>query len=397
MFNSYQSQLISERVTPNILDISQANIDECFGTYWNNMYQLAYTSKATGGAENNRVLIYDFPTDSYSLDSKTINCMTTLESGDDYGVIYYGNSGADGYVYEEGAVEEGFRLKYKSDLDAGTFDDTGSQGTENNAILDLEWDLTWGADFQTLGYLTMGAMLTSTFAREDTDGSWTSKVYRINADTVDKLYWNEDLNGTGNIEWQMKFGATEAACLSASFGSLYGTPSGSDVSSETANTYMQLRANLSTSDILYTPEVYMSDNYLVKLVYSNEGADYESTVNSQWKSGWIEPKKGYEVTLQWIKVYYQATEGTLNVGFQNMITGAGAIDKSFNIDLAQEPPFKQTNGDWYDGNEGYKIFTYINQEQDIGQHWQFTISDTGVTGWTIDRIEVMAWVNELVQ
>jgi len=392
LFNGRYSEPISDAVTKTMRDINQAYAEEAFGYYWDNKFMLAFTSESTGSANNDRLLVYNLIRDSYTLDSKNINCMTTLESGSDFGVLYYGSSTSDGYIFTEGNTETILEIKYKSDLDEGTYDDCRAFGEETAPYVKLAWDLTWGADWQTLGYDTMGNMTTSTFALEDLDGSWTSKVYRINANELEILYWNEDLGGYGDVELKIRTGASEAACLVASWSELFTTPSGSDISAETANDYIQIAANLSTSDIKYTPLLEYDNGYVIRATYNREGQDYETSINSLWQSGWQDLFPGYFENILHIKVFYVGSNGTLTLGYKNI---DGSVNGSFDIDISQEPSsgdvedITDSDGDIYIGADGEKVFVSYMEDLPVGRSWFYTITDNGIYDWTVKRIEVL--------
>ena len=98
-FTGQAATLISDSVTKEIEDISQINIAECVGYYWNNEYHLAYVSESAGGSTNNRVLVYDLVRNGWVVDTKNVNCFAAFNSGADYGTLYSGSSTTDGYVF----------------------------------------------------------------------------------------------------------------------------------------------------------------------------------------------------------------------------------------------------------------------------------------------------------
>lgn len=389
LFDGQYSVVISDAVTPEIRDIDKANIEECFGIYYNNEYQLAYTSDSSGSSTNDRVLIYDLIRKNFSKDYKNVNCMATLEGGSDYGALFYGASN-NGYIYKEGAAENALRIRYLSDLDDGTYDDTHGKGSETNPMLDISWDLTWGADFQTLGYGTLENMTTSTFAREDTDAHWISEIYQINADTFEKLYWNERLNSYGDVECQIRTGTTSVACGTATWSDQFTTPSGSDISDVTANNFMQLRCNLSTSDIIYTPEVYLNDNYLFKVVYDKEGEAYESAVNTYWEGNWFEPYKRQRALIKNIRIYYiKDLDATGDITF-NLKNSEGDIDVDFTLDMDQDSfLFDEDNSSKYQLIDGNYTYTHYLAPESIGNKWKLSFSENDIYQYNIYRIEAV--------
>jgi len=171
---------------------------------------------------------------------------------------------------------------------------------------------------------------------------------------------------------------------------MYTDPSGSDISAVTANDYIQLKCNLSTSDILYTPRVFLDDNYFVRVVYSKEGAQNETSINSQYEGGWYRVRQTPDALLKRIKVYYTATsEATQDVTFRYRNI-EGDIDETFVIDLSQTSDDLSTNPRYeITGNE--RTATYFCNIDDIGSMWKFSFSDTGLNKYKIKKVEILSW------
>ena len=67
---------------------------------------------------------------------------------------------------------------------------------------------------------------------------------------------------------------------------------------------------MTTNDIDYTPTVYTTGGYTVKLTYDIEGATQETTVPLHWRGGW--DNLGYPgrmKTLKYLECYYDYEEG----------------------------------------------------------------------------------------
>ncbi|HAG50553.1 MAG TPA: hypothetical protein DCL42_04365, partial [Deltaproteobacteria bacterium] len=397
-FNGQSSQLISDAVTPIIQDISETALENVVGFYNKNEYHLSYTP--SGATANSRVLVYDFVRDAYTLDSKSIDSFCSFESGTDSGAIYAGSSTTDGYVFAFSSAPGELIIRYQSDFTAGTFDDTFYFGSENDPYLELAWDCTidtWLADLQAkdANINTLDDVITylptATIDRPSLTGTWTSQVYDISAARLDKIYWNESLGAFGDITMQVRLGASSSACLAASWETAVTNPSGSDISGITANRYIQIRANLSTTDITYTPRLYLSNFYNIRLVYDKVGAAYETSVSASTKTGWLDfGVPVYKKFLRRIKVFYEGTAGTLNLNYKNE---EGDVNVNVPISLAVEP--SSSNTDEYTGESGKKVFTYeppVNSATDpspIGQFWQFEFSENSANTWKIHRVEIV--------
>ncbi len=387
VFNGSNTKLISDAVTPETDDVLDTAYDEAVGTYWENEYQLAYTSDLSGDSKNNRVLIYDKVRDAYAIDHKNINCYTTFGSGTDYGVLYSGSSATGGTVYAHQGAGNELIKRYKSEFDAGVFDDMRSRGTELDPVLELGWDITIDEASGTIDGHSYGS--DAIIDRMDDNGTWTSETYEINASKFDKLYWNENLGGIGDVQFKFRVGVSATACATASYGSWYGDPSGSDISDVTANNFVQFFISASTTSVESTPTLYLSDGYVFKVVYSQQGSTPESDFLSKHETGWLDFNK-LNKWIKKIKVFYIADTGTLTVNYKN---DEGDFDESFNIDMVQTPPFKDENDNTYYGLENEKVFTYFTRDNSagdvpIGRFWKFGVTETGGGEWTVTRIEV---------
>lgn len=397
-FDGQNSHLISDAATPEINDISQADIEDVAGFYHNNEYRLAYTSTSSGGASNNRVLVYNLVRDAYTIDTENVASWATFSSGTDFGVLYSGSSASNGYVVAHSSTLDSLSKRYKSEIDAGTFDDTRSYGDEDAPYVELAWDSTidgWLTELQTKDASIntindIGAYLpNSIIDRPDTAGTWTSEVYQIDAQTLDKLYWQESLGSYGDVTWQIRLGATSAACTAAAWNTAVTNPNGSDVSGITANAFIQLRANLSTTDVNYTPLLYSDEGYVFKLLYSKVGAQNETSVLSVYKTGWLDfGKPTNKKLIKKIKVYYSGTSGKLNFDIKG---DDGDIDQDFDIDLSVLPTISLA--DEYRGEGDLKVYTYYPPMNSatvpslVSKLFQITITENGVTGWEFNRAE----------
>lgn len=397
-FNGQQSELISDAVTPEIEDVSITNSDRAFGIFQNNEYSLAYTSTNSGSSTNNRVLIYDIVRDAYTIDYKNLNVFCVFNSGSDFGDLYSGTSTTDGVVWAHEGKARVLSKNLKSEFELGTFDDARVYGTENEPVIELAWDCTidgWLTELQTknasintiddINIYLPNAIID----RPDTAGTWTSPVYFIRISSFDKIYWNENLGTTGDITFQIRTGASEAACLAAAWSTAVSDPSGSDISALTANSYVQVRANLSTTDINYTPTLFSGNGYVFKIVYYAAGNTSETDFLSVWESGWLEfGAKNYPKLMNQIRVFYEGTAGTLTFEYKN---NRGTVENTFTIDMSIDPD--ASNSDNYRGEGVHKYYTFIPpintsaKPTPIGEFFKFKVTEQGTKPWKITRIE----------
>jgi len=402
-FDGQNSQLISDAVTPEIDDILDTNFEECPGVFFNNTYQLAYTSAGSGSTTNNRVLIYEMVRDAYSIDTKNVNCFTKFDSGSDFGTLYSGVSSSDGYIYAHEFNPDILTIRYKSEFDDGTFDDMRSTGTEKDPSMELAWDCTidgWLTELQTKDALidTIDEietyLATATIDRPDGDGTWVSPVYKIDSTDLDQIYWNESLGTYGDITMSY-MACDDSACSGETYETAVTDPTGSDISALSGDTYFRVRANFSSSDTAYSPTLYYDDGYVIKVTYSKSGSSAETAIPTEWESGWLDfGVPGHKKWIKRIKVFYEGTDGDLLVNYKG---DESDIDDSFTIDLSIDPDEE----DLYTGSGIYKVYTYYtpgntdDEPSSISQFFKFNISEGEATVWSISRIEVMFVVEEL--
>lgn len=397
LFNGENSQMISDVVTPEIKDISPGNLTETVAVYNNNEYHLSYASSASGSGINDVVMVLDTVRNSYVLDDKNIDSFAVLGSGTDFGTIFGGSSDSDGKISVFSDAPDTLNFRYKSDLEEGTTDTATIFGTEDAPFIDIGWDTT----LDTAAYSAVTINTTSTIAginwaeaiidRPRKTGYWYSPITQIDADSLIKLYWNEDLGGTGDVTFAIRSGASAAAVASASWSSEFTNPNGSDISALTANTWVQMRATLTTSDITETPLLFQADSFVIRLSYNKQGSTGESSILTQWKSGFNNfGIPFHKKRIKAIEVHYTGTTGTLTVALAN---SEGDISQSFDINLATLPGDSTT--DAYTGNSANRIYTWnpplnsVTDPSPIGEFWQFTVSENGTEQWKIYRIKIL--------
>lgn len=391
-FNGQQVKLMSDAVTPETEDVLSSNIESVTSVFWKNEYLMSYTSEESGATTNNRVLAYDVIRDAYAIDYKNVSSWAVLSSGDDYGVLYSGSSDTDSTVYAHQFTPNDLRVRNKSSLNEGTFDDARATGEEEDPEVEIAWSDTID-DVGTTIDNTSGII-----DRPDTDGDWESPVYEVNAQSFDKLYWNEDLGGTGDVTIKIATGNSVGAM--GSFTGSYSDPTGTDISGISPADYVQIKAELSTTNIQNTPLLQLRDGYVTKMVYSKAGNTKESDFLSIWAGGWEDMKSpGLPKHIKRIRVFYSGDTGTISVNFKN---AQGDFDTSFDIDLSQDPYYETDMGDEYKGSGDNKLFTYYtasNAEGNapVGEFWKFTLSNTGTETWNVNRIEVLYEISDIIR
>lgn len=388
-FNGSSSELISDVVTDKIKDILATNQNEVAGIYYDNQYLMSYTSSESGSGFNDRVLVLDLVRNAYAEDTKNIDSWSTFESGTDFGTLYSGSSTTDGKVFAHSGSFDDLVYRYKSQFDSGTTNDVYAGGSEDDPFLRLGWNKTWATvsgDWTSQG--------SSTWLVKSLTGTWISPAIQINATSLDKIYWNEDLGSSGNVTFAVKLASTEGGLGAASWSSEFSIPSGSDISGVTANNWIQIRASLSSSVYTETPRIELEDNFVFHLTYQKSATSTaETSILSIWKSGFTDFGSGERPNrITEIQLYYEGTEGTMTVNFEN----DQGESYSFDVDLSILP--SASSSDQYYGNSTEKIYVFVPSITDswVGRKWRVTITEPGSTSWKVNRIVVRNDTNAYV-
>lgn len=333
-FNGQHSKLLSDIITPTIDDISISNFRNAWGEYNENIFYLAYASKES--RKNDRLLKYDLITNAFTIDPLNINCFTVLRGQDDWGELYAGSS-TDGevYTYTEGSTLTVSHSTY--DDFTGTWDDMGyfeviEGGNPQGADLEIREDGLIDANSTTID---SGV---GDIDRPDTGGDYESIVmYMPGITSYNTLQWHETLPVGNDVYFQYKGGTTEANCIAASFDATeYTTPSGSNLSGETAYEYTQYKITMSTDDIDESPTVFHAYGFTVKITYDILAGDMETSIPLEWESGFTDlGYKGYKKTLRKVMCWHEGSSGDLILTF----TTDENVTDTFTIDLANNTTY----------------------------------------------------------
>ncbi len=367
IFDGQYSQLLSDSIISDIKDIANSNISNTWAGYFKNSYYLAYTSTKSGGTSNNRVIIMDLLTKAFSIDLLSVNVFHVLKSSTDVEVLYSGGS-STGKIYAHNDTTKEIVHRRHSDF-TGTFTNARyipieADGDAESPVIELSRTATIDALVGTIDSLT------GTIDRSSTTGSYISQALTIGASRFDKLYWNETLPTSGsNVTFALRSATNDSVIGASSWSSEFSDPSGSDISSVTANSVVQYRISLTTDDLAFTPTVYKGNNFNVKFTYNITGATDETTIPLRWRSGWIDlgnPRDNKQ--LRKIEVYYDsASTGTLNIGFDNY-TGQTT---SFAINLTDNPS---------------QYIEYFENGSFLGKYFRMDIQESSLNPIKIKRI-----------
>ena len=348
---------IFEELEPVLSAILDTRLTDVVGHYSNGQYIMAYNDILTGETYNNRVLIIDLKTGSWTIDIKNIDCFASWNAGTDWGELYSGSADTAGFLYREDTILQDLQIKLKSQLDLGTFSQCQSGGSEESPTLTLiQAQLTDDAGAAIVSTLTTAAVST----REDLDtnetvapsSTYTSPVLEVSAKNLLNLYWNEVIGTGGYVLFWIRTGDTTTACQAASWSGPYSTAAGTDISAVTAAKYMQYRVKLYVMNTDNAAGTYLqlASGYMVKMTFGYgilaESA-IETIYTSQWLDfGWVNPAfKRLRKRMRSVKIEFDRAEATGTWQFGYYIDGSSTrTDKTFNFST--------------DASKGYSIYHF---------------------------------------
>lgn len=354
----------------------------------------AYTDSEEGNLYHDRIGRWNFFRNKLSIDKfegKGINCFASYDGADEAGDVYYGDS-INGFVYRSENVPQWIRWNKKSQLDIATVDDVVVGGTEDDPWFEIGWDITideltlaniadpatqpaWltatdyllgdvvqngatyyvcilahtsgagsepgvGGSWATYWSLDATAIdidsLPGTCAMEDTGGTITFPSMNINAGSLLRMYWNQDnYHDSDTVAFHIRTGATQATCEVAAWSAGYTNPNGDDISGETANVWIQIKAELTANSTAGSPRVYFADGFVQKLSYRIGGTVAENSIEFIYDTGnrnYNEPFAD-KIHKKLICVHDGNTgDGTFSIDWRTENSNG-----TFNIDMAVNP------------------------------------------------------------
>ena len=168
-----------------------------------------------------------------------------------------------------------------------------------------------------------------------TSGTWTSPSQQIDAESLNKIYWNESITApsTDNILIHTRTGASKTACEAASWSSALSDPNGSDIAS-TADAWLQYKVEFTADDTMNdNPKVYFTNAFVIKYTYEKGATNAETSVNMLYEFGF----RNFNTPMQ--DKFFKKI-GTVHEGAQGSFTFTWETedaDDSFEISLTANP------------------------------------------------------------
>lgn len=376
-FNGVTATPLGINIKSNIQNILASDYSNAVGALINNQYYLSFNSQDIGSAYNNATYIYDSIVNSWTYDNSGFNSFAVYNSGTDSFTLLAGDSSTGKLLSLSDLQNEVIHNK-SSDFLSGTFDHTRIipervGGLPTSPILEIS---RTGEVNDLTGIINN---LSGSINLDSLTGTYISPVITVNAGSFDKVYWNEDLTTAGaNITVAIRTGSVSVVDGTwSAWSSEFSDSTGSDISTVSANIYCQYRISFTTPDYQHQPYLYTNQNYLIKITYSKAISTYETAIDINWQSGWIDfgSSINYKL-LREIIVIHEGSSGTLNLKFENF---EGDSD-TFAINLANNPTKYQER------------FTGGALR---GQQFKLTISNNDINALKIKKILVVYNVEPL--
>ena len=367
-FTGTTASPISEKVTAEFNNVLRSRVDKTVGHYHEGLMLLSYTSDSAGQAYNDRVLLFDFNKDNFSIDLKNINCFTSWNGGSDRGELYTGDSNV-GTVYREDTEIYDILHDTLTEFDTGAFSQVETTGTEalpELHLVDADLDNDIGATIVSSATVDTVADYDSITDHQTVSpsGTYISDHIEIDATNLDKIYWNETLGANGKVRFWIRVGASKAACTSDAWNGPYATAAGSDISGVSASKYIQYMAVLYSTDkdVIATPKISVSNGFGVK-IDANLGTTAESAIPFNFRTGQVDCKYPRIIKVfKGIRLEYSSSStGTLTFNY-SIDRGS---ESSFSINLATYPTKYTANFPAGSLGELIRLRAYMNNTSDL--------------------------------
>jgi len=123
-------------------DILEATYNDIVGYFHNENFLAAYTDKESAAQKHNRLMVYNIKRQTLSYDLWTgssitgPNCFGARTGDDEVGDLYFGDSAA-GFILKAKDTNSSYRLRTKTECEAGTENDVFVGGTENSPSIEV--------------------------------------------------------------------------------------------------------------------------------------------------------------------------------------------------------------------------------------------------------------------
>lgn len=334
LWNGQGSEPIFDELEPILSSIPESRLSSVVGTYHGGKYELAYTDPDSGNDYNDRVLVIDLITQSWSIDEKNVNCFASFKAGTDIGEQYTGTSDATGLIYREDNTVTDLVIRFGVDLDLGTFSDHCEKGgTEIAPTIVFIPDL---ADEVSSDLVSSDTDIVSDLDDiEETAGpsaSWISDVYETNSTSLSSIFWNFNAGTYGSAFLWVRTGSTEANCLAADWEGPFEN-SGDSLADVSANRFIQIKAqmNVDVDHISDYPNIYFYRNNYIFRVTFGFGTPIEEEINMYYESEWtdfnfISNNFGrVRKRFRQVRIDFDRTEPTGNFSFQYYLDNSDSL------------------------------------------------------------------------
>ena len=343
LWDGSQTTSMFEELEPVISAILDTRLNDCIGWFANSKYYLAYNDISTGETFNNRVLIVDLISQTWTIDYKNVNCFCSWNSGDDWGELISGTSDATGFLHREDTLLNDLSITLKSQIDLGTFDTCcESGGTEDSPVIVMT-----GTGLSTQRGNTLVSALTGIVSSYNDpslnqsispSSSYISPVLEVSAKNLLKSFSNAVLGIGGYANVYIKTGDTIVACQADTWHGPF--IDSSDISSVTPAKYLQYLAKLYVMNPAnYAGTYFDTSTYLFKFTFGY-GVIVENDIELIYTSNWIDfnwldsSLKRLRKRIRSVKIEFDRNDSSGTLTFGYLLDGSVTrVDVNFDLSV----------------------------------------------------------------
>lgn len=120
----------------DIQSILPSLFNDVVGYFNKDVFYAAYSDKEIGAQHNNKIMVYEFLQDKFSLDTVNANCFASASGVDENSELYIGSS-TSGYLYKAEEGDNTYRLSGKTSADLGTKTNVFVGGSQDSPTLEI--------------------------------------------------------------------------------------------------------------------------------------------------------------------------------------------------------------------------------------------------------------------
>lgn len=148
-------------------------------------------------------------------------------------------------------------------------------------------------------------------------GTWTSPAIAVNAESFDKIFWNQTVGANDSVALYIRTGATQAACEAATFSVALTNPNGTPIPSAVAPWIQYKIVFTITDSTVSNPRVYFTNGYVVHFTYHAGATNAETSVNFQYSIGFRNfDEPSLDKIYKKIATKHEGTDGSFTLNWE---------------------------------------------------------------------------------